>query len=299
MIRVRGAAALALLVLGSASPSLAADPAAVERGRYVATAGGCVGCHTDVKGGGPEFAGGRALKTPFGIFYGPNITPDPETGIGRWSDADFLRALREGVRPDGARYYPVFPYTSFTGISDQDALALKAYLFSLPPVRRESRPHEIRFPFSLRVVMRAWQWLFFTPARFMAPADYDEAEARGAYLVEALSHCGECHTLRDRFGVKIADKTLSGTVDGPDGEKVPNITPDPATGIGEWSNEDVLRVLANGLLPDFDAVGGAMGEVVRSTTSRLTNADRAAIAAYLRRVPPVVNPAVPATRADF
>src|ERR1700747_659720 len=152
------AAAFALMLLTRALPAVA-DEDAVTHGEYLARAGGCFSCHTAA--GDRRLAGGRALATPFGTFYSPNITPDPETGIGRWTDAQFLRALREGVRPDGSNYFPVFPYTSFTGIVDSDALAIKAYLFSLPAVRQQNRRHDVSFPFSWRFVQNFWKLLFF------------------------------------------------------------------------------------------------------------------------------------------
>ena len=146
------------------------------------------------------FAGGRALATPFGTFYSPNITPDADTGIGRWTDAQFLRALREGVRPDGANYFPVFPYPSFTNITDADALAIKAYLFSLPPVHQANREHDVAFPFSWRFLQTGWKQLFFRRGPFHADPSHDAGYNRGAYLVTALAHCGECHTPRNLAG---------------------------------------------------------------------------------------------------
>jgi mono/diheme cytochrome c family protein len=274
----------------------APDPGLVERGRYLATAANCVGCHTEP--GGTGYAGGRALKTPFGTFYGPNITPHPQAGIGAWSDEDFLRALKRGVSPEGHAYYPAFPYTSFAGISDQDALAIKAFLFSLPPSDRQSRAHDLSFPYSVRLTLWPWRWLYFEPDPPAAAADAPPELRRGAYLVEALGHCGECHTPRNWLGARDQDRKLAGNTDGPEGDKVPNITPDPETGLGSWSSEDVIRVLESGLLPDFDAVGGAMGEVVKST-SKLTPEDRAAIAAYLATLPAVANDKAKATQPDF
>ena len=174
------AAALTLMLLNGAIPAEAGEDT-VTRGEYLVRAGGCLSCHTVA--GGEKLAGGRALATPFGTFYSPNITPDPETGIGRWTDAQFLRALREGVRPDGANYFPVFPYPSFTGITDGDALAIKAYLFSLPPVHRENRPHDVAFPFSWRFLQTGWKLLFFTPGPFQPTPDRSVTYNRGAYLV--------------------------------------------------------------------------------------------------------------------
>ncbi len=257
----------------------------MARGAYLATAAGCDNCHTDRAHGGQPYAGGLALATPFGTFYSPNITPDLETGIGRWTDAQFLRALREGVRPDGANYFPVFPYPSFTLITDDDALAIKAYLFSQPAVRQANRPHDISFPISWRFLQNGWKLLFFSPGPFRPAPERSETYNRGAYLVTALAHCGECHTPRNWFGAPDPDRFLAGNPDGPDGKRVPNVTPDAKTGIGKWSEADILALLKLGMTPEFDFVGGAMSEVVKDT-AQLTDEDRRAIAAYLRTVPP-------------
>ncbi len=281
---------IALALLVAIAPATAApDQDAVARGAYLAIAADCVACHTDSEHGGRPFAGGRALATPFGTFYSPNITPDPETGIGGWSDAQFLRALHDGVRPDGANYFPVFPYPSFTGMRDADALAIKAYLFSLPAVRQADRANDVWFPFSWRFLQNGWKLLFFTPGRFAPAPGRSAAWNRGAYLVTALAHCGECHTPRNWFGAMEGDRFLAGTSDGPDGKPVPNITPDPKTGIGKWSEDDIAGLLTDGHTPDFDFVGGAMAEIVKST-SQLTEADRRAIAVYLKSVPPMSTP---------
>jgi mono/diheme cytochrome c family protein len=243
-----------------------------------------------VKNNGPLGAGGRALATPFGTFYGPNITPHPELGIGRWSEADFIRALREGTRPDGTHYFPVFPYTSYTRIADQDLRDLRAYIFSLPPVARPNRPHDVRFPFNLRFLLGFWRWLYFWPGAFRPDPARSAEINRGVYLVEALGHCEQCHTPRTALGGLDRDFYLAGTRRGPDGARVPNITPDPATGIGRWSPEDLMDLLSQGMTPDGDFVGATMAEVVRSSTSRLSEADRAAITAYLRSLPPIRRP---------
>jgi mono/diheme cytochrome c family protein len=272
-----------LLALGGL-PACAADAGAVARGAYLANAADCVACHTDSAHGGQPYAGGRAIATRFGTFYSPNITPDVETGIGRWSDEQFLRALHDGVRPDGANYFPVFPYPSFTKITDADVLAIKAYLFSLPPVRQANRAHAVAFPLSWRFLQTGWKLLFFSPGRFQPAPERGAAYNRGAYLVTALAHCGECHTPRNWLGATEPDRFLAGNPDGPDGNKVPNITPDRKTGIGDWSEEDIVTLLASGQTPDFDFVGDGMAEVVKST-ARLTEADRLAIATYLQSVP--------------
>ena len=268
------------------APAGAAELDVVARGAYLANAADCVACHTDSAHSGRPYAGGRALATPFGTFYSPNITPDPETGIGRWSDAQFLRALHEGVRPDGANYFPVFPYPSFTKITDADARAIKAYLFSLPAVRQANRSHDVPFPFSWRFLQNGWKWLFFDEGRFQPAAERSAVHNRGAYLVTALAHCGECHTPRNWFGATEPDRFLAGNPHGPDGKRVPNITPDPKTGIGNWTEDDIIGMLTDGHTPDFEEVGGAMAEVVKST-ARLTAEDRRAIAAYLKSLPAI------------
>ncbi len=280
-----GAALAAACLLATARAS-AADPDEIARGAYLANAADCEACHTDREHGGQPYAGGRGLATPFGTFYSPNITPDPETGIGRWSDEQFLRALRDGVRPDGANYFPVFPYPSFTKITDADARAIKAYLFSLPAVRQANRTHDVSFPVSWRFLQDGWKLLFFSPGPFRPEPERSEAYNRGAYLVTALAHCDECHTPRNWFGATEPDRFLAGNPNGPDGKKVPNITPDRKTGIGNWSEDDIIGVLTDGHTPDFDFVGGGMAEVVKST-SHLTDADRRAIALYLRSLPAI------------
>ncbi len=270
-----------------ASTAFAQSSDVVGRGEYLVRAGECFSCHT-VPGSTP-FAGGRALATPFGTFYSPNITPDRETGIGNWTDRDFVRALRKGVRPDGAHYFPVFPYPSFTGISNEDALAIKAYLFSLAPVHQPNRPHEVPFPFSWRFLQAGWKMLFFTKGPFHPDPHAGAAANRGAYLVTALGHCGECHTPRNELGAMRKSLWLAGTVDGPDDDPVPNITPDAKTGIGDWSVEDIAKTLKSGATPLDSKVKGAMLEVVADGTSHLTDADRQAIATYLKAQATIVN----------
>jgi mono/diheme cytochrome c family protein len=283
-------AALALTLLTAASPAVA-DEDASGRGEYLVRAGGCFSCHTAA--GGQPLAGGRALATPFGTFYSPNITPDPDTGIGRWTDAQFLRALREGVRPDGANYFPVFPYPSFTGITDGDALAIKAYLFSVPPVRQQNRAHDIGFPFSWRFLQTGWKLLFFTPGPFQPVPERSTAYNRGAYLATALAHCGECHTPRNILGAMRSSLRLAGTPDGPDGQLVPNITPDPGTGIGKWEKADVVELLKTGTTPEQSKVKGAMRETIQDGLKYLSDADLEAIADYLFAQPSIVHEVTP------
>jgi mono/diheme cytochrome c family protein len=283
-------AILAIFVLIRAA-SATAEEDAVRRGEYLVRAGGCVSCHTAP--GGQQLAGSRALATPFGTFYSPNITPDLETGIGRWTDAQFLRALREGVRPDGANYFPVFPFPSFTGITDSDAPAIKAYLFSLPAVRQQNRPHDVPFPFSWRFLQIGWKLLFFAPGPFWPAPERSATYNRGAYLVTALAHCGECHTPRNFLGATRSGQWLAGTPDGPDGQLVPNITPDPNTGIGEWEKRDIVELLTTGTTPEQSKVKGAMRETIEDGLKYLSDGDLEAIADYLIAQPPIVHKVVP------
>jgi mono/diheme cytochrome c family protein len=296
--RLRLTALAPAVALACWAAPVGADQAQVARGAYIFAAADCGACHTNVKAKGPPLAGGRALQTPFGTFYSPNITADPKTGIGNWTDADFIRALREGVSPAGDHYFPAFPFPSFTKMTDQDILDLKAYIFSLPPVAQADREHEIDFPFGWRFSVWFWKQLNFTEGAFTPDATRSAEWNRGAYLVEALAHCGECHTPRGWLGGLDTSSAYSGTTDGPEGEKVPNITPDPETGIGTWSTTDVVRVLRTGQLPDGDFAGSVMGEVVETSTSKLTDADRQAIAAYLATLPAVANPDAKAVKAE-
>ena len=277
--------ALLIAVMANA----AGDTDAIARGKYVFDAADCLACHTDTANQGAPLAGGRKLETPFGVFYSPNITPDAATGIGGWSDDDFVAALRHGRAPDGSHLFPVSPYPSYTLMSEADMRDLKAYLFSLPPVTRENRPHDVKAPFGWRFLIAGWKALFFTPGPFRPDDGRDAQWNRGAYLATALGHCGECHTPRNMFGAPVSDMALAGTAEGPDGGSVPNITPDRETGIGGWSADEVDTLLTLGMTPDGDFVGAGMGEVVSNSTSKLTPADRAALIDYLKSVPPIRN----------
>ncbi len=282
--------AVAAGLFAAASPALAQDSAAIQRGQYLYIAAGCEGCHTDSKNKGEKLAGGAPLRTPFGTYYGPNITPDKEHGIGNWTDADFVRALRDGVSPSGEHYFPVFPYTSFGKMTDRDMLDIKAYIFSQAPVARADKPHDIKFPFGFRFTMIGWKLLFLDKGPMRPDPAHDEQWNRGSYLVRAAAHCGECHTERNILGATRRDRELGGSPVGPDGGSVPNITPDEQTGIGKWSIEEIAETLSSGLTPEGDVVGNSMGEVVENT-SKLTEDDRLAIAAFLKSLPPVRTPA--------
>jgi len=284
--------AVALVALAAAPRPAAAQAAdAAARGAYLFALGGCAGCHTDIKNKGPLLAGGEPLKTPFGTFYGPNITPDSTYGIGKWSDADFIRALRDGVGPGGSHYFPVFPYTSFTEMTDDDMKALKAYIFTLPAVARPSRPHDVGFPFSLRILQVFWKMLFFDRGPFRPDPSKSAAWNRGAYLALGVVHCGECHTPRNLLGGLDRGRWFAGAkaADGPEGNAVPNITPDPETGIGKWSSDEIATYLETGMDPDGDVAGSLMADVIERSTGKLTSEDRAAIVTYLSSVPPIHN----------
>ncbi|MBC8159331.1 MAG: cytochrome c [Alphaproteobacteria bacterium] len=250
---------------------------------------GCAACHTDEAGKGPPLAGGRQLKTPFGDFFSPNITPHIQTGIGSWTDKDFIAALRRGVAPDGSHYFPAFPYPSYTAMTARDMRDIKAYLFSLPPIQRVNKPHNLTPPFGWRFLVSFWKLLFFDPGPFQPEAKKSESWNRGAYLAIALGHCGECHTPRNPLGAVDQAMLMAGTREGPEGGTVPNITPHPETGIGEWSEDDLDTFLSMGMLPDGDFVGGQMADVVLAGTSRLTPADRKALIEFLRTLPATQN----------
>ncbi len=275
-------------MLAAASPAAAqANADAIKRGEYVFRAADCAPCHTDTKNKGAQLAGGRALPTPFGTFYSPNITADPVNGIGKWTDADFTRALREGISPNGSHYFPVFPYTSFTLMTDQDIKDLKAYIFSLPPVAQANKPHDIGFPFNLRFLQIGWKMLFFKEGVYKPDPAKSAEWNRGAYLTEALGHCAECHTPRNLLGGMDRSRWMAGSIDGPEGEMAPNITPHEATGIGEWDDIDFAYMLKTGAVPGGDVVGGLMAEVVRESTSKMTDADRTAMSKYILSLPPI------------
>lgn len=277
-------AIVAVLFVALLAGAAAAEPSA-ERGAAVFDAAGCYSCHTQPDGA--PLAGGRALETPFGTFHAPNITPDRAHGIGAWEPEDMIRALRDGVSPEGDHYYPAFPYTSYAGMTDADIRDLFAYIQTVEPVSQPNRPHDLSFPFNLRFGLGVWKWLYFEPGRFQPDPDRSEAWNRGAYLVEVLGHCGECHTPRGFLGGPDRSLHLAGSPDGAEGKPAPNITPAPETGLGDWTQEDVIWLLQIGLQPDGDVVGGPMGEVVDHSTSKLSGDDRAAMAAYLLSLPPI------------
>jgi mono/diheme cytochrome c family protein len=258
----------------------------VARGAYLAAAAGCDQCHTDAQHNGRPYAGGRAIETFFGIVFAPNITPDPETGIGRWRLADIERALRWGIAPDDSHYLPAFPFPFYNGLTQNDLLDLTAFLGGLPAQSQVNRAAALSV-FSLartKVAVEVLAEPFTGP--WQPNATRDPAWNRGAYLVNVVGRCGDCHTPRTWLGARDSTRFLAGTRAGPGGKPVPNITSDRESGIGKWSEDDIVSLLKDGQMPDFDFVGGAMAEVVRNT-SRLDDSDRRAIASYLRSLPPI------------
>ena len=278
-------AALVLLTLTQADLA-AGEEDQVERGQYLVRAGGCFSCHT-AKGG--EAGWRPTAHYPVRDLLQPEHHARSRHRYRPLGRRAILACLRDGVRPDGANYFPVFPYPSFTGITDSNALAMKAYLFSLPPVHQKNRPHDVPFPISLRWLQTGWELLFFTPGPFQSAPDRSVAYNRGAYLVTALAHCGECHTPRNLLGATQLGQQLAATPDGPDGQLVPNITPDPTTGIGRWDKDDVVELLRTGATPEQSRVKGAMREVIEDGLKYLTKDDLRAIADYLFAQPAIVH----------
>ncbi|WP_213981747.1 c-type cytochrome [Sphingomonas sp. dw_22] len=263
-----------------------ADP--VERGKYLTIAADCQACHT-AKGGTP-FAGGLAFRLPFGTIWSPNITPDKETGIGNWTDAQFLAALREGKGPKG-RLYPAMPYASYTYLTDADALAIRAYLATLAPVRRQTPALAFSWPFNQRWLMSIWGGLFNPNQRFEPNADRSPAWNRGAYLAEALGHCGECHTPRNLAQALDNRSKYAGAVAA--GWRAFNLTADKATGVGGWSDAEIAQYLSQGHAPGRGTAAGPMGEAVDLSLSKLTKSDIAALVTYIRTVPAISTPDQP------
>ncbi len=286
-LRRAGLSLLALLPLAGLAQDAGQDEAQLGRGAYLVRAGGCITCHTAESDDAVPLAGGRAIESPFGTFYSPNITPDVATGIGAWSDEDFVRAFHDGDNPDGDAYFPAFPFTAYTGVSRADLLDMKAWLFSLEPVERENREHDLPPFMGSRLAAGVWQSRYFEPGRFSPDPGRSGAWNRGAYLVRHLGHCGECHTPRRRLGALEADRELAGNPEGPGDERIPNITPHREDGIGRWSASDIEYFLDIGMLPDGDFTGSSMAAVIEDNTSHLTREDRLAIAAYLMALPPL------------
>jgi mono/diheme cytochrome c family protein len=264
----------------------------VRRGEYLARAADCMVCHTEP--GGAAFAGGLAFPLPFGTLYSTNITADNDTGIDNYSDQDFLDAVQRGIRKDGARLYPAMPYTSYSFMTDADVLAIKAYLFSLPAVHKQNQRDTLQFPFNQRWSMIFWSWAFNPNTRF-APNTAKSAEwNRGAYIAEALAHCGECHTPRNLGFALDNGRKFAGAVAA--GWRAYDITSDRATGIGSWSDDEIFAYLAKGHTLGRGTASGPMGEAVDHSFSQMEPTDIRALVTYLRSIPAVAS-SEPATIA--
>jgi mono/diheme cytochrome c family protein len=293
---------LAILFLCSAFAcgDARAQPSAdtIARGKVLTNAGDCATCHTADPA--KPFGGGKRIDTPFGGIYSPNLTPDRDTGIGAWSDDEFYQALHFGVRRDGARYYPAFPYPNFTKMIRDDVLAIRAYLATLAPVRNTRPPPDLQWPLNYRVLMRGWDWLFFQPGIFQPDQQKTAEWNRGGYLVEGAAHCGACHTPRNIFGASKPDRLYGGGL--VQGWFAPRLDGAPRSGLKSWSADDIVEYLQSGRNGRSHA-GKLMAEVVVNSTSKMSDADVRAIATYLKELPagapePVVTPPPPEAMSD-
>lgn len=274
-----GATLLALWPIGQPVALEASQPDP-RRGAYLARAGGCIACHSDPGSGRPALTGGAPIRTAFGSFVPPNITPDPDHGIGLWTLQDFARAVRQGIAPDGSPYYPAFPYAFYGGLSDQDIADMWAAFQGVPPRPETAGTHDLAFPFNLRFGLKLWRAAYLQAP----PTTPDPARSatwnRGQWLVNGLSHCGACHTDRNLLGGRIASRHLMGNDDLPGGGSAPDITAAALTRAG-WTASDLAFALQSGVTPGGDTFGGGMGKVVRHGTAWLTPEDRMAIARHL------------------
>ena len=269
------------------APDQRPTPALIARGEYLTRAADCAACHSPP--GRAPFSGGLAFKLPFGVIYSTNITADRDTGIGAWSDDDVVRALHLGVARGGAHLYPAFPYTSYTGLTRDDAVAIKSYLFSLPPVHAPAHPNGLIFPFNQRWAMAFWNLVFLDVHRFRADPKLSDQQNRGAYLATALGHCGECHTPRNMGFAMKGNAQLAGTL--VNGWRAYNITSDRTSGVGGWSDQELIDYLHTGHADGRGSAAGPMGEAVGYSLQFLSPDDLRALVAYLRTVKPAVDAA--------
>ncbi|MBR0815436.1 c-type cytochrome [Bradyrhizobium diazoefficiens] len=267
--------------VANAALAAAPSPEQIAYGKTLVEAGGCAGCHTADPA--KPFAGGKRIDTPFGAIYAPNLTPDRDTGIGAWTDADFVRAVRTGIAPDGSNYYPAFPYPYFTKMTKDDTLAIRAYLGTLAPVVGRNKPPELRWPFGYRGLIRIWNAMYFRPGLFEPDQSKSAAWNRGGYLVTGLGHCGACHTPKTYFGADKTAQALSGNE--MSGWFAPRLDGAARTGLKSWSEADITEYLQSGRNARSHA-GGPMAEVVVNSTSKMSDADVRAIAVYLKSLPP-------------
>jgi mono/diheme cytochrome c family protein len=271
-------------------PGTLANADLVTRGKYLTQAADCAACHTAP--GGVPYAGGLPFKLPFGTLYTPNITPDRETGIGAWSDAQFLRAMHKGIAADGTRLYPAFPYASYTLLTDDDVLAIRAYLATLPPVHQPNQPDALKFPFNQRWLMIFWGAFYNSDTRFTPVAERSADWNRGAYMVEGLEHCGECHTPRNLLQAMNTRQKFAGGA--AEGWNAYNITSDTVSGIGGWTPKVLAQYLSTGFAPYHGTASGPMNEAVHLSLSQLAPSDIQAIVTYVRTIPPIRTASDPA-----
>ncbi|MEJ0036074.1 MAG: c-type cytochrome [Gammaproteobacteria bacterium] len=268
------------------------DSSPLARGQYLSEAADCEACHTVE--GGKRFAGGRPFETDFGTLYSPNITPDKETGIGDWTDADFLKAVHEGVGKGGKKLYPAFPYAAYTYLTDEDALAIKAYLFAQPAEKNVAPENTLRWPFNQRFLMTFWGMFYNPKERFQPVAEKSPSWNRGAYLVEGLGHCGDCHTPRTMLQALDNRKKFAGGM--AEGWRAYNLSSDKESGIGTWSAEDMETYLKTGHSQNKGSAFGPMAQAVHLSFQKLTPTDVSSIVEYVRSVPPVSTPDLPAPK---
>jgi len=292
---VVGLAGFWVLTIPGTVPASALGPHTpnLDNGRTMFFAGGCASCHaTPGQDDKTRLGGGVGLKSPFGTFYVPNISSDKTDGIGNWNEAQFVTAMVKGTSPDGRHYFPAFPYTSYQRMKHEDLRDLFAHLKMLPAVQGKIRDHDVPFPFNVRRTLGGWKLLFLDGEPFRADASKDAAWNRGSYLVNGPGHCAECHSPRNLLGGIVRSQRFAGGAS-PDGEGwIPNIT---QRGLRSWSVDDLAKLLKSGDLPEGDTVGGDMGKVV-ANTARLSDADRNAMAAYIKSLPPVEGPRRPETK---
>lgn len=290
VLGVLGAGVFWLLTMPASVNALPSHSPNLANGQTMFHAGGCAACHaTPEQDDRTRLGGGRELKSPFGSFFVPNISPHPDDGIGRWTETQFVTAMWKGTSPDGRHYFPAFPYASYQRMALADVRDLYAFMKTLPAVEGKARDHALRFPFNMRRLVGGWKLLYLDGRVFTSDPAQSAQVNRGAYLASGPAHCAECHSPRDMFGGIVAHQRFAGGPS-PDGEGwIPNIT---QAGLGDYSQGDIEDILATGNKPDGDSVGGDMAAVVRGT-AQLAKDDRAAIAAYIKSLPPVEGPKPP------
>lgn len=276
-LNVRGEAPLS-----TGAPTAAANPALIERGAYLARAGNCMGCHS--MAGSAEFAGGRGIETPFGTVFAPNITPDPKTGIGSWSTAEFWRAMHYGRSKDGRLLYPAFPYPSYTNVTREDSDALFAYLQAVPPVERANKANDLPFPYNTQAALALWRAMFFRAGPLQPDTQKTAEWNRGRYLVDGLTHCAACHSSRNWLGATSVNAKFAGGLMPDEAWYAPSLASPNEAGLQKWPREEAIKLLKNGV-SQHAAVSGPMADVVYSSTQYLTPQDLNAMVDYLASIP--------------